>query len=131
MSEQPEISPDLAVILSKALLNASKQLNLTQAELGKVIGMHRTGISRLKQHLDLQPETKQGELALLLISAARALYALAGGDNVWIKHFMRSNNRLTGGVPAEQIQTVQGLVKVIICLDALQGKGNLKSIAQC
>ncbi|TVQ68347.1 MAG: DUF2384 domain-containing protein [Oceanospirillales bacterium] len=84
--------------------------------------MHRTGISRLKQHLDLQPETKQGELALLLIRAARALYALAGGDDVWIKHFMRSNNRLTGGIPAEQIQTVQGLVKVVTCLDALRGK---------
>lgn len=122
MSAQPEIRPDPAVVLSKALLNASKQLTLTQTELGKVIGMHRTGISRLKQHLDLQPETKQGELALLLIRAARALYALAGGDDVWIKHFMRSNNRLTGGIPAEQIQTVQGLVKVVTCLDALRGK---------
>jgi len=125
VSALPEILPNSAVVLSKALLKASKQLTLTQAELAKVIGMHRTDISRLKQYLDLQPETKQGELALLLISAARALYALAGGDNVWIKHFMRSNNRLTGGVPAEQIQTVQGLVKVVICLDALRCKGNL------
>lgn len=122
MSAQPEIGPDPALVLSKALLNASKQLTLTQAELGKVIGIHRTGISRLKQHLDLQPDTKQGELALLLIRAARALYALTGGDDVWIKHFMRTNNGLTGGIPAEQIQTVQGLVKVVTCLDALRGK---------
>ncbi|MCD8512621.1 MAG: DUF2384 domain-containing protein [Nitrincola sp.] len=122
MSAQPETRPDPAVVLSKALLNASKQLTLTQSELAKVIGIHRTGISRLKQQLDLQPDTKQGELALLLIRAARALYALAGGDGDWIKHFMRSNNRLTGGIPAEQIQTVQGLVKVVVCLDALRGK---------
>ena len=122
MSAQPEIRPNPAVVLSKALLHASKQLTLTQTELGKVIGTHRTGISRLKQHLDLQPDTKQGELALLLIRAARALYALTGGDDVWIKHFMRTNNRLTGGIPAEQIQSVQGLVKVVTCLDALRGK---------
>lgn len=122
MSAQPETRPDPAVVLSKALLNASKQLTLTQSELAKVIGIHRTGISRLKQQLDLQPDTKQGELALLLIRAARALYALAGGDGDWIKHFMRSSNRLTGGIPAEQIQTVQGLVKVVVCLDALRGK---------
>jgi hypothetical protein len=42
-----------------------------------------------------QPDSKQGELALLLIRAARALFALAGGDEVWIRHFMRSPNHLT------------------------------------
>jgi hypothetical protein len=69
-----------------------------------------------------QPDSKQGELALLLIRAARALFALTGGDEDWIRHFMRSPNHLTGGIPAEQVQTVQGLVRVLTCLDALRGK---------
>ena len=114
--------PDPAVVLSKALLNASKQLTLKQDELGKVIGVHRTAITRLKQNLDLSPDSKQGELALLLIRAARALFALTGGDQAWIKHFMRSQNKLTGGVPAIQVQTVQGLMRVVTCLDAIRGK---------
>lgn len=114
--------PDPAIVLSKALLNAGKQLTLKQDELANVIGVHRTGITRLKQKLDLQPASKQGELALLLIRAARALYALAGGDEKWINHYMRSPNTLTGGVPAEQVQSVQGLMRVVTCLDAIRGK---------
>jgi len=82
-----------------------------------VIGVHRTAITRLKQNLDLSPDSKQGELALLLIRAARALFALTGGDQVWIKHFMRSQNKLTGGVPAIQVQTVQGIMRVVTCLN--------------
>jgi hypothetical protein len=42
-----------------------------------------------------QPDSKQGELALMLIRAARALFALTGGDEDWIRHFMRSPNHLT------------------------------------
>ena len=75
MTAQLKQRPDPAVVLSKALLNASKQLTLKQDELGKVIGVHRTAITRLKQNLDLSPDSKQGELALLLIRAARALFA--------------------------------------------------------
>jgi hypothetical protein len=52
----------------------------------------------------------------MLIRAARALFALTGGDEDWIRHFMRSPNHLTGGIPAEQVQTVQGLVRVLTCI---------------
>ena len=122
MTARMREQPDPAVVLSKAVLNAARQLTLRQDELGRVLGVHRSAITRLKKNLDLQPESKQGELALLLIRTARALFALAGGDEVWIRHFMRSPNRLTGGIPAEQVQTVQGLVRVLTCLDALRGK---------
>lgn len=122
MTARIRTQPDPAVVLSKALLRAGKQLTLRQDELGRVIGVHRSAITRLKQNLDLQPDSKQGELALLLIRAARALFALAGGDEIWIRHFMRSPNRITGGIPAEQVQTVQGLMRVLSCLDGLRGK---------
>jgi len=117
-----EQRPEASMVLAKALLNASTQLGLRQDELAKVIGLHRTGITRLKKSMTLEPESKTGELALLLIRAARALYALAGGESDWIAHFMRSPNRMTGGIPAEQIQNVQGLVRVVQCLDAIRGK---------
>ena len=122
MSVQPEQRPDPAAVLCKALFNAADQLTLKQEELGKVIGSNRTSVSRLKQKGSLDPASKQGELALLLIRAARALFALAGGDQDWITHFMRSPNRITGGVPAEQIQSVQGLMRVVMYLDAIRGK---------
>jgi len=119
-STTPQAEP--GSVLAKALLNAADQIGLKQTELAAVIGLHRTGITRLRKSMMLDPASKTGELALLLIRAVRALYALAGGDPVWMKHFMRSPNQMTRGVPAEQIQTVQGLVQVVQYLDAIRGK---------
>ena len=122
MSAQLQLQPDPAAVLCKALFRASEQLTLKQAELGQVIGINRSSVSRLKDKGVLDPASKQGELALLLIRTARALYALAGGDDAWIKHFMRSHNTATGGIPAEQMQSVQGLMTVVTYLDAMRGK---------
>ncbi|MFV0284245.1 MAG: antitoxin Xre/MbcA/ParS toxin-binding domain-containing protein [Castellaniella sp.] len=113
-------APD--TVLAKAVLRAAGQLGLRQAGLADVLGMHRTAISRMKTAQSLDPASKQGELALLLVRLARALYALTGGDVQWIRHFMQSPNRVTGGVPAEQITTIQGLVTVLRFVDAMRGK---------
>lgn len=110
------------VVLAKAVLKAAEQLGLKQAELAAVLGMHRTAVSRLKQSLSLDPASKQGELALLLIRMARAVFALAGGDTDWIRHFMHTPNKVTGGIPTQQIQTIQGLMQVLQFVDALRGK---------
>lgn len=122
MHTAEEIRPSADVVLAKAVLRAAEQLGLKQVELGAVLGIHRTAISRLKNRPALDPESKQGELALLLIRLARALYALTGGDEDWIRHFMRSPNKLTGGVPTEQVTSIQGLTTVVQLVDALRGK---------
>ncbi|SNY49198.1 Helix-turn-helix [Arsukibacterium tuosuense] len=117
---QPVATPN--TVLAKAVLNAAEQLGLKQAELAAVLGVHRTAVSRLKQSLVLDPSSKQGELALLLIRVARSVYTLAGGDPAWIKHFMQSPNQVTGGVPAKQVQSISGLVQVLQFVDALRAK---------
>ena len=101
-------SPSQAAVLSKAFLNATKQLGLTQALAGSVIGMHRTAVSQLKLNPTLMPTHKSGELGLLVIRLARSLFTLAGADEKWIRHFMHSHNTITYGVPCEQIKTIQG-----------------------
>ncbi len=122
MSARTETEPQPDAVLAKAVLRAADQLGLRQAELARALGVHRTAISRLKQSASLDPASKTGELALLLIRIARSLSALTGGDPVWIRHFMRAQNRLSGGVPAQQIETIQGLVTVLQLVDALRGK---------
>ncbi len=122
MSALAHNNPNPAAVLAKAVLNAADQLGLKQAELAAVLGIHRTAISRLKQNPALDPKSKQGELALLLIRIARALFALTGGDKDWIKHFMHSQNQVTGGIPAKQMETIQGLMQVLNFVDALRGK---------
>lgn len=122
MSALPHTSPAKETVLAKALLNAADQLGLKQAELAAVLGVHRTAISRLKSSPSLNPASKQGELALLVIRIARALFALTGGDEGWIKHFIHSPNKITGGVPAQQMQSIQGLIQVVQFVDAIRGK---------
>lgn len=109
-------------VLAKAVLRAAEQLGLSQSALADVLGVHRTTITHLKKNLKLDPTSKQGELALLLIRLARALFALTGGDQVWIQHFMRTHNRATGGVPAEQVTRLEGLFAVLRFVDGMRGK---------
>ncbi len=109
-------------VLAKAVLRAAEQLGLSQSALADVLGVHRTTITQLKKNLKLDPTSKQGELALLLIRLARALFALTGGDQVWIQHFMRTPNRVTGGVPAEQVTRLEGLFAVLRFVDGMRGK---------
>lgn len=122
MTALHRVQPAPDAVLAKAVLRAADQLGLRQADLAGVLGMHRTAISRLKQNPALDPASKQGELALLLIRMARALFALTGGDTDWMRHFMRTPNQGTGGVPAEQITSIQGLVRVLQFVDAIRGK---------
>lgn len=122
MTALTQTSPAKEAVLAKALLNAADQLGLKQAQLAAILGVHRTAISRLKQNPSLDPDSKQGELALLVIRVARALFALTGGDRDWIRHFMHNNNDVTGGVPAQQMQSIQGLIQVVQFVDAIRGK---------
>lgn len=110
--------PDANATLTKALLNAGKALGLTQEDLGQIVGRDRTAFHRS----GLDPESKSGELALLLVRVYRSLYVLVGGQKPDLRHWMYTNNLHTGGVPAEQVKTVPGLIRVVEYLDAMRGK---------
>jgi len=110
--------PDARAVLAKAVVNAGKALGLSQERLGEIIGRDRTAFSR-----GLDPASKAGELALLLIRCYRSLYALVGGEQAVMQHWVHTPNVDTGGVPAEQMRSVQGLVQVVEYLDALRGHG--------
>jgi hypothetical protein len=114
--------PVPSLVLAKATFNASAELGLKNAELGAIIGLHRTGITRLKKSTSIDPESKTGEISLTLVRIASALHAISGGDKDWIHHFMRSYNTMTSGIPAEQMQSLTGLMTVSRYLDAIRAK---------
>ena len=117
MSMQEAAQADERAVLAKALLNTGKCLGLSQVELGQVIGKDRTSISR-----GIDANSKTGELAQLLIRCYRGLYVLVGGDPEDMKHWMHTENIHTQGIPAEQVQTVLGLTRIVEYLDAIRGK---------
>lgn len=122
MSARIQETPDKSEVLTKALLNCADQLGLKPTELGAALGVHRSAVSRLKHSTTLDPDSKQGEIAMMLIRITRALYALTGGDKAWMQHFMRTPNRETGGIPKEQIATLTGLTTVLQFTDAVRAK---------
>lgn len=118
MKHATAATPDKADVLNEALVNAGRYLGMSQVELGAIVGKDRTAISRGR----VDPDSKAGELALLFIRCYRALYTLTGGEPEQMAHWMRTENRHTGGIPAEQVKTVQGLITVLEYLDAIRGK---------
>lgn len=108
---------DNAQVLSKATLNAGKALGLNQSEIAHVIGRTRQRLAD-----GINPESKTGQLAQYLIRVYRSLFALVGGDGEEMVLWMQGENLGTGGVPAEQIKNIAGLVRVMEYLDAMRGK---------
>lgn len=119
MPARPSPQPDPGLVLGKALHNVRLALDLSQAELGAIIGLNRSSVSRLQT---LDPESKTGELALLVIRIYRALFALVGGDETAMRHWMRTPNQHLNGTPAELLHSVQGLIQVVEYLDAIRGR---------
>ncbi|MCK9530245.1 MAG: MbcA/ParS/Xre antitoxin family protein [Gammaproteobacteria bacterium] len=117
MTSALAVKDDKRAVLTKTLLRAGQGLGLDQAALARVIGMERSVFRR-----GVDPNSKAGELGLLLIRCYRSLFALMGGDPDHMRHWMHTPNHHTGGVPAAQVQTVEGLVHVLSYLDAIRGK---------
>jgi hypothetical protein len=109
-------------VLSKAVLSAAGRLGLRNRQLAAVIGSSEASVSRLQHGRGLDPESKEGELALLFLRLYRGLDALVGGDDAKARGWLNSENTHLAGVPAERIRTVEGLVDVVQYLDAMRGR---------
>lgn len=121
ISRATRSSPDPAAVLTKALLNAASRLSLKQRDLAAILGSSEASVSRLRKDRLLEPTSKEGELALLLLRAYRGLDALVGGDDQAAQAWLHAENVHLGGVPSERICTVEGLVDVVRYLDAMRG----------
>ena len=108
------------MILAKAVLAAAERLGLAQDQLALILSIDSV---KTLTSLELDPTSKQGEIALTLISiTTTSLDALTGGDTAWMQHFMKSPNKLLSGIPIEQIQNPQGLASVLQLVEGLQTK---------
>nr|WP_315188674.1 MbcA/ParS/Xre antitoxin family protein [uncultured Albidiferax sp.] len=110
-------------VLAKATLQAASLLGFTGTVLGKVLGLSEASISRIGTgERPLQPTTKEGELAALLVRSCCALDAMVGSDPQHRLVWLCSYNKALNGAPKELMQTVQGLVLVAHYLDSMRAK---------
>lgn len=121
-SVRPSGRPEPAMVLAKAVLSAAGRLGLRNRQLAAVIGSSEASVSRLQTGRGLDPETKEGELALLFLRLYRSLDALVGGDEQQAQAWLTADNDHLGGIPVERMRTVEGLVDVVQYLDAMRGR---------
>jgi len=111
-----------ARVLTQAVIRAGAALGLRQTGLAATLGVSEASVSRLAAGRRIDPTTKEGELALLLVRLYRSLDALVGGGDAQAREWLQAHNHHLGGTPAELLRTVVGMVRVCEYLDALRGK---------
>ncbi|MBA4261778.1 MAG: hypothetical protein C0443_07095 [Comamonadaceae bacterium] len=112
---------DPAFVLAKATGRASELLGLSGAALARVIGVSEPTVSRvLKGNRGLDPQSKEGQLSLLLVRVYRSLDALVGTDGEKRLAWMHSHNKALGGKPVDLIENPEGLVTTLGYLDGMR-----------
>lgn len=97
-------------VITVAVLRASATLGLSGKELGRVLGVSESSVSRMRRGDYRLDESSQAfELAALFIHLFRSLDAITAGDSKVARAWLRNENRALGGRPIEQIQTISGL----------------------
>ena len=113
--------PDAQAVLTQATVRAADLLGLASTDLAKVIGVSGSTVTRYRQAAaGIEPASKTGQLALLLVRVFRSLDPLVGSDAEKRRAWMRSPNRGLGGVPAELIVRPDGLVRTLDYLDGMR-----------
>lgn len=120
IASQQNPNPDL--VLSKAVLSVADRLGINAKGLASIIGCSEAGVSRLKHGRGIDPDSKEGELALLLIRLYRSLNAILGANDEQSEQWLKAHNYHLDSIPQEKVNTVQGLIEVIQYLDAMRGK---------
>jgi uncharacterized protein (DUF2384 family) len=118
---RPQAAPAADAVLTKSLLRAASLLGLSSRALARILGVSEASVSRLVSgSRTIDPASKEGELALLLVRVYRSLDALVGSDAVQRKAWLEGPNRALNGRPIDLLQRADGLVAVVAYLDAMR-----------
>jgi hypothetical protein len=110
-------------VLTKATINLADFYGFTGKELGEILGLSEASATRLHQgKKKISPNTKEGELALLLLRMYRSLNSLLGNNHEKARAWLNSKNQYFNQKPIDAIKTIPGLVDVVRYLDAMRGK---------
>lgn len=113
--------PNDNAVLIKAFNNSCKMLGLSRDDASAILGVDKATLTRNKDK-GFEPSSKTGELCLQLVRVYRSLFAIAGGDEAFMRHWLNSDNRALSAKPVDLLRNITGLVQVNLYLDAMRGK---------
>ena len=128
MKKAPQSAPNVpdaaaSGVLTRAVLRSADLLGLSNAQLGRVLGISESSVSRLMAgDRQIDPASKEGELGLLLVRLYRSLDAMVGGDSAMRLSWLTSNNRALNGPPIDLIASTTGLVNTVAYLDSARAR---------
>jgi len=109
---------DESRVLSSAVVRAAELWQLTNDQLGAVLGLSAASASRLRSGgYRLKPGDKSFELGQYLIRLFRSLDAIMGSDDAASASWLRTVNVDLGGRPIDRIVTIRGLMDVADYVD--------------
>lgn len=115
--------PDQSQVLTKAVLNAAEILGLKQTNLALILGISTASASRMHAGAyQLEPTTKEWELATLLVRLYRSLDAIMAGDETALRAWMKHYNTDLHDAPAALITRVPGLARTVEYVDAYRAR---------
>ena len=120
MQPHMTLAPDKAIVLGKATIRAAHEMRLSNAALARVIGLREPTIRRIAGGRGIDPQSKEGQLALLVVRLFRSLDPLVGSDAQKRHDWLRSHNKALNGTPAALIETPTGLVNALAYLDGMR-----------
>jgi Protein of unknown function (DUF2384) len=114
----PPIGDVEAVVLTKAVLRAADSLNIPHRILTELFGLSEVLLSQMAvgQRI-LSRDERAFALSVQFVRVFRALNTLLGGDDATARAWMHNENSRLGGVPANLIQTEEGLKRVVAYLE--------------
>ncbi len=114
-------------LVGDSLIDAADALGLSREQIANAIGVSVPTIARMKKGAPV-PNNKPFEMALLVIRIYRSLFSIVGGDKAAMRHWMATPNKHFSAqsgqaqIPADMIQHVEGLTRILWYLDAMRGR---------
>jgi hypothetical protein len=118
----PAPQPDSREVLTKAVINAARALGVSQAKVASTLGVSDPTASRMfgGRYL-LDPQRKEWELAALFVRVFRSLDSIVASDEK-ARAWLNSDNRALGARPVDLLPRAEGLIRVLLYLDAARGR---------
>lgn len=123
MYDQPDAASREERVLSQAVLKVAQLWGLGNEQLGAILGLSDSTVSRLRNgKLTLKRGSKGFELGQYLVRLFRSLDALMGSDDEAARSWLTTVNRDLQAAPITLLSTIRGLISVCDYVDGYRAR---------